>query len=325
MKVFVTGATGSLGMPVCLFLKEKGYAVVALGRQKRRLAYLQKFGIEILEGDLNSDHYLSKFQECEALIHSAALTRAWGPRELFVPVNITGTDKVFSKALECGFKKALHISTTAVYYDGTSKTNLTESSPIPKYQKVSYASTKLESESVANKYFQSGLSGVILRPRAILSQFDQTLIPRLLPRMQKGFFPLIEEGQAIVDLTPAESICLAIEKALNADSSKDGQIYNLTNGEPISIQDLLFKVSQVFNLKVRWIPLSMKTADRLAFTIEKLWPENAKNEPPLSKYAVDLISKSQSFNIEKIQNELGFQPQMSVMESLNQMKNWKSI
>jgi nucleoside-diphosphate-sugar epimerase len=232
---------------------------------------------------------------------------------------------MFANALECGFKKAIHISTTAVYYDGTSKTNLTESSPLPLRQTISYAATKLESELIAQRYFKKGLSGVVLRPRAILSDFDQTLIPRLLPRMKRGFFPLIDDGAGVIDLTPAESICLAVENALNAGSELDGRIYNLTNGEQISIRDLLFKMSEIFNLKVRWIPLSMGTADRLALGIEKIWPLTAKKEPPFSKYAVDLISKSQSFNIEKIRRELSYHPQISVMERLKKMKNWKPI
>ncbi len=325
MKVFVTGATGSLGMSICLFLKKKGYTVVALGRQKKRLEYLSSHHIETIEGDLNSVHTLTSFNECDALIHSAALTKAWGPKELFVPVNLTATEKVFSLALERKFKKAIHISTTAVYYDGTSKINLTESSAIPENQKVNYALTKLESEKIAGTYYQQGLPGVILRPRAILSPFDQTLIPRILPRMRKGFFPLIDEGHAIVDLTPVESICVAIENALHADASLNGQIYNLTNGEPISIQDLLFKVASVFDLKVRWISMSSSAADRLAKGFEMFWPKTSSNEPPLSQYSVDLISKSQTFNIEKIKKDLSFVPALTVMESLNLMKNWKVL
>ncbi len=323
MRVFVSGATGSLGLPLCLALKEKKYSVIGVGRNQSRLKLLSERGIETIHADLCETDLYSQISSCDFVVHSAALTRPWGPRQEFVAPNLTASRRIFEWSARAQVKKLIHISTTSVYYDGTSRTNLTETSDLPKIQKTSYAATKLESETLAGEFFKNGLSGLILRPRAIVSPYDQTLLPRILAIMSRGFFPMIDNGEGIIDVTPTESIFAAIECAFRAPSEFNGNIYNLTNDEPISIQELLKSIAKSLNLKVRWLPMSSEKLMPLAKAFEKLWPILSNREPRLSCYTLDLISKSQSFNIQKIKSELGYRPAISTERAIVAMSNWR--
>ncbi len=325
MKVIVTGATGSLGLPLCLNLHEKKYEVVAIGRQTKRLEYLSSKGIKTIRADLCEENLAKEFLRADFVIHSAALTRPWGPPLDFEAPNLIASRRLFEWSAAANVKRVIHISTTSVYYDGTSRTNLTEASPLPREQKTSYASTKLQSEKIANEFYKKGLSVITLRPRAIISLYDQTLLPRILKLMNKGFFPLIDEGMASIDLTPVASICAAVELAMLAPAERSGELYNLTNDEPILIRELLFAVAKNLNLKVKWVPLKSAPLNFFAPLFEKAWAKITDHEPPLSRYSLDLISKSQSFDIGKIKSELGYRPAQSVFEALSEIKGLRTF
>lgn len=324
MRVLVTGATGSLGLPLSLILKSQGYSVVAQGRNKSRLQKLEAHGIEthfvdLIEGDLKK-----LVKGCDGVIHSAALTRPWGPRKDFVSTNVLATERLMQVALDENIKRFIHISTTAVYYDGTHRSQLTELSPLPLIQNIHYAATKLESEKVALTFSSKGLPLIVFRPRAILSSHDQTLLPRLLPILKRGFFPLVDGGLAQIDLTPVESIAFAITQALNALPRHRGEIYNLTNDEHVRVVDLLQWVSKAMGLNPRMIPVPSSLARILAGTVEGFFSLASTKEPPITRYSLDLISNEQTFDISKIKRDLSYKPVIGVSEAIQRLGQvWK--
>ncbi|MBX3017390.1 MAG: NAD(P)-dependent oxidoreductase [Bdellovibrionaceae bacterium] len=315
MKILVTGATGSLGLPLSIWLQERGHQVTAIGRQASRLQILRDHHVTALSADLCRDDLRDVVAAQDAVVHSAALTRPWGPASDFTGPNLEATRRLMTWSLETGAKKFIHISTTAVYYDGTSKTGLTEDSPVPTSHPVQYAATKWASEKIAAEFHARGLSVLTLRPRAILSPYDQTLLPRIKPLLERGRFPLINGGHGRIDVTPVESICEAVLKALEALPRFSGEVYNLTNDEPIEIRELIQWVSEAINQPVRFVPVPGGVLRAVAHGIEWVW-RGRETEPPLSRYALDLISKSQSFDISKIKRDLGYRPALSTKEAI---------
>lgn len=325
MQVLVTGATGSLGLPLCLILKQNGYEVVAQGRNKSRLQKLEELGVVTRFAELEDGNLKKLVQGCDAVIHSAALTRPWGPREDFIRANVVATEKLMQAALDEKIQKFIHISTTAVYYDGSHHSRLTEKSPLPKIQKIQYAATKRESEIVAMKFTSLGLPLIVLRPRAILSPYDQTLLPRLMPILKKGFFPLIGGGQRYIDLTPVESIAHAVIQGLNLLPKYSGEIYNLTNDEPVRLVDLIQWVSGAMGLNPRLIFVPSRMAKVLGGTIESIYfLLSPHTEPPISRYSLDLISNEQTFDISKIKRDLLYKPVIGTQEAIENLgRVWK--
>ena len=110
-KVFITGATGFIGGNIVEKLLEKGYAVKVLVRDnKKLLPYKWKDKVEIIYGDiLESESFTDKINDCEIIIHSAALI-AWWKRwwNKIYEINVIGTRNVLDAALKNKCKKLIN-------------------------------------------------------------------------------------------------------------------------------------------------------------------------------------------------------------------------
>ncbi len=72
MKVFLTGGSGFVGSAVLSQLRSAGHEVLALARSKASADALRALGAEVLSGDLNDLHALSKGAEhSEGVVHIA--------------------------------------------------------------------------------------------------------------------------------------------------------------------------------------------------------------------------------------------------------------
>jgi nucleoside-diphosphate-sugar epimerase len=275
--------------------------------------------VDILKWDLQApENAQLAGKTFDVVVHLAALTRPWGPYQDFVTSNIDATEKLLKWMADRKIPRLIHISTPAIYYNGQNREGLTEDSPLPDIQKIAYAATKLEAEKivVGSKF---GIRYFILRPRAVVSPFDQTLLPRILRILEKGFFPAINGAQAKVDVTPSQSITHAIDLAMQQPDSNWNQIFNLTNDEPYSIRALVDTIGRQRKIKFRWIGVSATALQSVAFLNEKMSSIFSTKEPAMTRYSIDLVSKSQTFDISRIKKNLGYKPQISVIEALEKL------
>lgn len=73
MNIFMTGATGYIGRAVALALRDAGHGVTALVRDRARGKDLEKAGVTLVEGDLDSLlDYRGEIDAAQAVIHAAA-------------------------------------------------------------------------------------------------------------------------------------------------------------------------------------------------------------------------------------------------------------
>jgi uncharacterized protein (TIGR01777 family) len=82
MRVFVTGATGLIGRPLCAALLAKGHAVTALSRAGSAGARLAE-GVEVAQGEpTRAGPWLEALARCDACVHLAGepvAGRRWSP------------------------------------------------------------------------------------------------------------------------------------------------------------------------------------------------------------------------------------------------------
>ncbi|MDT3403985.1 NAD(P)H-binding protein [Mucilaginibacter terrae] len=72
MKVFVTGASGFVGLAVVNELLQHGHEVLGLVRSDKGAEQLRAAGAEVLLGDVNNpDHLRKGVLACDAVIHTA--------------------------------------------------------------------------------------------------------------------------------------------------------------------------------------------------------------------------------------------------------------
>lgn len=117
MKVFVTGATGFIGVTLCHALADQGHTVHALVRNPLKAEQIRHEQIRVAEGQiLDPDSLVKGMESCDAAIHLAALAKVWSrdPAE-FYSVNVRGTLNVMNAAMQAGVKRILITSTAGVY------------------------------------------------------------------------------------------------------------------------------------------------------------------------------------------------------------------
>lgn len=116
MKVFLTGGTGYIGNRIALHFANKGITVHALVRSKQKSTLLMHNNILLFTGDIHqADALETAMQGCDVVIHSAAFSALYTPKEeLYAEINIKGSQNVFTAAQKVNVKKIIYISTAGI-------------------------------------------------------------------------------------------------------------------------------------------------------------------------------------------------------------------
>ncbi len=322
MKILITGATGFLGGRACEILGKEEHDIVGIGRNLSKIPQ----GITFVQADLTKPLPETVWQGIEAVVHCAAKSSVWGTYNDFYQNNVAATQVLAEQALKYGVKRFIHISSTSVYFDSKNHKQITEDMPLPKRKANHYASTKFLAEQVILNLCKKGLPAIILRPRAIFGVGDTALLPRLLKVNNNKFFPeFTSYGGPLTDITYVDNVVEGIVCALKAPVSCNGQIYNITNGESILIQQTVKYLVENLGYTYKGKRIPFKLAQIYAYLLEKLYQLFcAKKEPPFTVYSIGLIAKDQTFCIDKAKRELNYEPRISVAQGLDYViKNWK--
>lgn len=329
MKVLVTGATGFLGHRLCERLVNKGYTLTTTGRSPEMGERLKYLGTRFIPGSINDTEHLQTLSKGQdAIVHTAGLSSPWGRYRDFYRINTEGTEQMVSAALANDVPRFVHISTPSIYVKNADCVDVRESDPLPTQFVNAYAQTKYAAEQRVLAGAEQGLETVMLRPRALIGRGDTVIMPRLLRAHEMGRLRRIGNGKNSVDLTPVENVCQAIELALclPAGSSALQEAYNISNGDPVNLWDTLAEVFQRLNLHLNTetgIPFSV------AYGIAAAMEARAKGqkgypEPPLTCYSVMMIARSQTLNIDKARQLLGYVPEVSVNDAMNEfIEAWR--
>ena len=320
MKIVITGATGGLGRSLCEFLLKKDVEVVALGRNEYVGLELTKLGAQFFAGDICDLNYLSKaFSGADLIIHSAGLASPWGNWDLFYQTNVLGTKAVLEVMNKLAINKLIYLSTPSVYFSGKPLNKVFEDSIIPEPQ-TNYARSKIMAdELVLTAVSEKKISAVLLRPRSIIGKYDNTILPRILKLMKKGIFFLPNGGEAIIDLTSVENVLQVIWLCINSKHDLNGEIFNITNDEPINVLELTKLIAQISHLNVKFISVPLNLLLVVADMAELYANKISHTEPKFTRYALQSMGVTQTLSIEKAKTILGYQPIISLKESLENL------
>jgi nucleoside-diphosphate-sugar epimerase len=319
--ILVTGATGFLGGAVCRLLAAHGWKIIATGRNAARLAALAADGAHTLAGDMSEAAFVAGLPPATAIVHCAALSSPWGRRSDFQSANVDATAHIIAHARRVRADRLVHISSPTVYHSSRPQFGITERAPWPRRAVNHYAASKRVTEKLVRV---SGLTAVILRPRALFGPGDTVLLPRIIRAAREGRLPVIGSGQAVTDLTyidnAAEAVRLSLEFPLPAGVVED---FNITNDEPVPLWPTLSTLLARLGLPppARRVPLAfMRTAGRLAEVLACF----TGREPALTRYGAEVLALSQTFDIAKARALLGYQPKISVREGIEAFAaSWK--
>lgn len=323
MKALVTGATGFLGGSLVRRLHGMGWDVTGLGRNPKKLNELEDVGVHPFRADISKkDQLLDAFKGQEIVFHCAAFPSPWGNYELFYQANVIGTRNVVRACLENEVKRLVYVSTPSIYFDYNSRMNVKESDPLP--EPVSnYARTKLLAEEEIDKGFANGLAVISIRPRALFGEGDTVIFPRLIRRLKSGGLPILGDGENMVDLTYIENALDALLLCAESPDSALGKKYNISNGQPVKIWKLIERICDELKYLRPRRRISYRAAYVAAGVMESVFSLIPFSpEPPLTRFSVSMMANNSSLNISAAQNELGYQPKISIEEGVGRFLKW---
>lgn len=330
MKIVITGGTGFLGRHLVWHFSQN-HQVVFTGRNTRAaeevLAHCNSQAMKanaqfyaLNHGDSSAQKIFNTICEgADVVIHNAALSSPWGRREAFISANITSTQEVIRAAEKNSVKRLIFISSPSLYFDYCDRVQVNEQEPLPKPVNE-YARTKRLAElEVINSRIPEK---VILRPRALFGPWDQTLMPRLVRVIEQGKFPLMRGGEALVDLTYIDNAVQAVQLSATRKLSAPCQIFNVSNGEPKRIRDLLTQVADEFNLQLRLKPVPWPIVKTIAYAAETFAKFNQYKEPAITRYSAGVLAFGQTLDITAIKHELGYAPTVSIDDGIKKHAKW---
>jgi len=321
-RILVTGASGFIGSHAARRLAAAGHDVVASGRAASRLA-LDAGAVAIVTADLASDSLDALLAGCAVVVHCAALSAPWGRPEDFWRANVIATERLLDAAQRHGVRRFIHLGSPSIYFRFRDQLCVGEAFQPPARWITEYARSKWESESRVRAAIGSRMQSVILRPRAVYGEGDRAILPRLLAVAARGWFPLVDGGRALIDITHIDNLAALIAHCAVADLAGDGRAYNVSNGEPVQVRTLLQMLFDELGQSVRWLPLPRGPALALASLSEhiaRLRP--GQPEPRLSRYGIGVIGYSQTLDISRARRELDYQPNADIPAGLARFARW---
>lgn len=319
LHAFITGGSGFVGRNLIAMLKSRGDVVRALARSDAAIQTVQQLGAEPVRGDLdNAEALRNGMSGCEVVFHSAAKVEDWGRYEDFHRANVVGTENVLQAARATGVKKFIHVSTEAVLAGGPPIRNADETWPRAKKPLGLYPFTKGLAEARVRAANSPELATVIVRPRFIWGKGDTSVLPQIINAVQRGEFMWINGGRYLTSTCHVKNVCEGA--LLAAERGRGGEIYFLTDGQPIEFRQFITALLQTQNIDPgnRNVPLWL--ARSFAHVSEAIWHALHRNSrPPITRTAVCLIGESVTVNDAKARRELGYVGKVSIEEGLAEM------
>ncbi|MEE6451159.1 NAD(P)-dependent oxidoreductase [Gottfriedia acidiceleris] len=323
MKVFISGATGFLGKHTTKKLSEMGYSVIAFGRNEEAAKYFNNMeNVTFVKGELNDSILLEEnIKNVDYVIHCAALAAPFGRFSDFEKTNVEGTKNIVKASLLTNLKKFINISTPSVYFTSESRKDVKESDPLPSKHSNYYAKTKHMADLIVEDAIEKGLPAISLRPRQIFGPFDHTIFGRFIQINDNRGIPLVHKGQVLMDFTYIDNVVDMIIACMNADHAFNGEYYNITNGQPIYLIDVLNQLFFALNKELNAKNISPKLLSFIALNSEII--ARFTNKPPaVSKHIANFLSYDYTLNIEKIKSDLNYEPKVSISEGIKRYADW---
>jgi len=305
MKYLITGGAGFIGSNLAAELLKRGHQVRVLDNfstgNRENLQSLDG-SVEIIEGDLRSYHIVRAAVEgMDFILHQGALPSV--PRSIADPVttnevNVTGTLNILHAALDAGVKRVVFASSSSIYGDSPTLPKKEEMTPNPLSP---YAVSKLAGEKYCQVFARIyGLHTVALRyfnvfgPRQNPDSQYSAVIPKFIKAMLNGQSPTIYgDGEQSRDFTYIANVVEANILATEVDCPP-GVVMNCAAHQRITLNQLVEILNKILNTDIR--------------------PQYTDPRPGDVKHSFA--------DINKIKENLGYEPQILFEEGLLRTVEW---
>jgi UDP-glucose 4-epimerase len=269
MKYIVTGGAGFIGSHVVGAIAGSHEVVVIDNFSSGKPENLSVFpdNVKVIHGSITNLTMLKDvFKEADGIFHLAAIASV--ARSIDNPLathetNITGTLNVLLAARDCGVKKVVFASSSAVYGDDPTLPKREDMPPVPLSP---YAVSKLAGEYYCKVFSEVfGVKTVSLRyfnvfgPRQDPHSEYAAVIPKFITRLIDNQPPIIfGDGKQTRDFVYVKDVVLAIILAMQ--SSATGT-FNIGSGESIDLNTLAKILAEITKINLHPIYENPRSGD----------------------------------------------------------------
>jgi nucleoside-diphosphate-sugar epimerase len=310
-KVLITGANGFIGNKLMAHYQAQGIPVVGVD--------LSGNGEDIFQGDIGQPETISQLlQDCDVVVHTAALVSNSIADADMWRVNVLATRNLIAAAEKHKVRRFVQIS-SIVAYGNSAEGELNEEQPVHA-DGGSYVLTKLASEhAVLAATANSPMELVIIRPGDVYGPGSRPWVILPIEAINKGQFMLPAKGQGFFRPIFISDLIRGIALAVSTKEAA-GEIFNLSC-------EGYMTTAEFFSHHYQWMnkrgPLKVSTG--LAMFAASVATKLAQmtggvNEASIATIA-QLCTKSW-FSIAKAERVLGWKPEVSFEDGMQQSKQW---
>lgn len=317
MRVFVSGGSGFVGGHSIEALVAAGHEVVAMARSDRSAATVERYGARASACSLD-DVSATHLAGCDAVVHAAAFVEEWGTRAQFVAGNVEGTRRMLAAAREAGVRRFLHIGTEAAIFDGHDLVDVDEAQPYPARQRYLYSETKAEAERLVLAANDAAMTTISLRPRFVWGPRDASVLPAILAMNAAGNFAWIDGGRHRTSTTHVRNLAHAIVLALLEGQS--ARAYFVLDEGTRSYREFLTPLAATAGARLGERSVPSFVARPAAALLEGAWRLlRLRGKPPMTRFAIDMMSCTVTLRDERARRELGYRPIVAVEQGLAEL------
>ena len=322
MRVFVTGATGFIGIQLVKRLVSHGDTVHALYRSETKADLIRIPGVNFFKGDiLDASSLANAMKGCQAAYHIAAFAGVWAkdPERVF-RLNVDGAMNVIEAARKSGTARVV-ISSTAGILGPSQKDPVHESTPPPTSFFTLYEESKFRLEQLLLGRKEGNPEVVIVNPTRVYGPgylSESNGLTRMIKQYMKGSWRLLPgNGLSLGNYVHVEDVVsghlLAMQKGLA------GERYVL-GGENISYIQLFQYIRIASGVKLRLFKVPLWLMLTVAGLMQGI--SSITGRPPLivpnlvRKFSLNWIVSSQ-----KAIRELGYEARKAE-EGIRQTVQW---
>lgn len=313
MRVVVTGATGNVGTSAVKALSRSSEIeeIVGLARREPKLEQPKTTWVEanVLTADLTEI-----FREADAVVHLAWAIQPSRDAVTLERINLEGSRRVFEAAAAAGVPKLVHASSVGAYSPGPKDREVDESWPTEGTPTSFYSRHKVAVERELDRFEAAHpeVRVVRLRPALIFKDEAATEIRRLfvgpfLPNflLRRGLLPALPRVDRLrFQAVHSDDVGQAYLRAVLADV---GGAFNIAAEPPLSPEEMAER------LGVRTFPVPARVVRRLA---DLSWRAHLQPTPP---GWLDMARNVPLMSSERARSELGWEPQRSGVEALEEL------
>ncbi|MFH1278514.1 MAG: NAD-dependent epimerase/dehydratase family protein [Candidatus Eisenbacteria bacterium] len=320
MKILVTGGTGFTGTHLVRRLLGEGHEVVALDIQDGLFRpELEGKGARVLIGDAAEPAVLERAVDgCEIVFHLAAAFRKINvPGSVYRRVNVDGTRLLLEACRRAGVRRFVYCSTQGVHGD-VKEIPGDEDSPIRPNDV--YQQTKWEGERLVGEAVDKGMPCVVLRPMGIYGPGDPGRMLLLFKFADSGRFFMFGDGETLYHPVYIDNFIDAFLLAMEKDEAV-GRTYLVGDAEYVTLNHLVRESGRALGRDVRIIHLPFGPLRAAAAVVEGVCMP-LRISPPLFRRRIEWYRQNRAFRVDRIRNELGFEPKVDLPAGLRITADW---